>query len=162
MRSALGYTPLHVAAHYGQVEVARILLEAGATPDQEDLQVRDNNFSTKKMFIMFFFDFWSHKRWQMVNCCQQTLTRHKFVKYNEVLIDSHPPKKMSLNAEMREQNVNLVFFYKSWLLMKNLVSKKVLLCKVKNLLPAFCLLFPIGLSFWQLYWMHHYNNSHQI
>jgi len=39
MRSSLGYTPLHVAAHYGQVEVARILLEAGAKPDQEDLQV---------------------------------------------------------------------------------------------------------------------------
>jgi ankyrin repeat protein len=35
----LGYTPLHVAAHYGQVEMARILLEAGAVPDQEDLQV---------------------------------------------------------------------------------------------------------------------------
>ena len=40
LRSCLGYTPLHVAAHYGQVEMARILLEAGAQPDQEDLQVR--------------------------------------------------------------------------------------------------------------------------
>ena len=40
LRSCLGYTPLHVAAHYGQVEMARILLEAGAQPDQEDLQVK--------------------------------------------------------------------------------------------------------------------------
>ena len=38
-RSMLGYSPLHVAAHYGQVDMARILLESGANPDQEDLQV---------------------------------------------------------------------------------------------------------------------------
>lgn len=38
-RSGLGYTPLHVTAHYDRVGVARLLLEAGVNPDEEDLQV---------------------------------------------------------------------------------------------------------------------------
>ena len=38
-RSGLGYTPIHVTAHYDRVGVARLLLEAGVNPDEEDLQV---------------------------------------------------------------------------------------------------------------------------
>ena len=39
IRSRLGYTPLHVTAHYDRVGVARVLLEAGVNPDEEDFQV---------------------------------------------------------------------------------------------------------------------------
>lgn len=39
-RSGLGYTPLHVTAHYDRVGVAKLLLEAGVNPDEEDFQVR--------------------------------------------------------------------------------------------------------------------------
>lgn len=38
-RSGLGYTPLHVCAHYDRVGVARLLLETGVSPDEEDYQV---------------------------------------------------------------------------------------------------------------------------
>ena len=38
-RSGLGYTPLHVTAHYDRVGVARLLLEDGVNPDEEDFQV---------------------------------------------------------------------------------------------------------------------------
>ena len=38
-RSGLGYTPLHVTAHYDRVGVAKLLLEAGVNPDEEDFQV---------------------------------------------------------------------------------------------------------------------------
>ncbi len=38
-RSALGYTPLHVTAHYDRVGVAKILLDSGVNPDEEDFQV---------------------------------------------------------------------------------------------------------------------------
>jgi ankyrin repeat protein len=40
-RSALGYTPLHVTAHYDRVGVARMLLEASVNPDIEDHQVQN-------------------------------------------------------------------------------------------------------------------------
>ena len=38
-RSGLGYTPLHVTAHYDRVGVAKFLLECGVNPDEEDFQV---------------------------------------------------------------------------------------------------------------------------
>ena len=39
LRSGLGYTPLHVTAHYDRVGVAKFLLECGVNPDEEDFQV---------------------------------------------------------------------------------------------------------------------------
>ena len=42
-RSGLGYTPLHVTAHYDRVGVAKLLLEGGVNPDEEDFQVKTNN-----------------------------------------------------------------------------------------------------------------------
>ena len=42
LRSGLGYTPLHVTAHYDRVGVARLLLESGVRPDEEDFQVSHN------------------------------------------------------------------------------------------------------------------------
>lgn len=45
-RSGLGYTPLHITAHYDRVGVARLLLEAGVNPDEEDFQVISNTLQT--------------------------------------------------------------------------------------------------------------------
>ena len=49
-RSELGYTPIHVTAHYDRVGVARLLLESGVNPDEEDFQVRG---CSQFMFTVF-------------------------------------------------------------------------------------------------------------
>ena len=51
LRSGLGYTPLHVTAHYDRVGVARLLLESGVRPDEEDFQVIQNDTMDALFYI---------------------------------------------------------------------------------------------------------------
>ena len=57
LRSGLGYTPLHVTAHYDRVGVARLLLESGVRPDEEDFQVI-NSPKAFGEFIGSLYQFW--------------------------------------------------------------------------------------------------------